>query len=304
MKLNLKKCVFGVETCQFLGHIITKQGIEANPEKVKAVIDMISPRTIWEVQSLDGKLAALGHFLAKSAEKALSLAKWAIELGEHDIIYKPSDGSRAGIILTDPNGKEITYALRFDFPTSNNEAEYEALIAGLKLALRLEESFESFSITQVSRLKNKRADALSKLASSSFAHLTKNVLVEVIPYKSIEVHATNTVEDAGKTWMTPIIEYLQDGRLPEDPNLTSKIRIMAPQYSMKQDILYKKGYSAPWLRCVGPNQAHYVLQEAHFGSFGAYAGARKITQKAIRLRYYWPTMYRDANQVVDECHNC
>ncbi|GKG26261.1 reverse transcriptase domain-containing protein, partial [Tanacetum coccineum] len=59
----------------------------------------------------------------------------------------------------------------------------------------LQEGFESFSITQVSRSKNKRADALSKLASSSFAHLTKNVLVEVIPYKSIEVHATDTVED-------------------------------------------------------------------------------------------------------------
>ncbi|GKE01242.1 reverse transcriptase domain-containing protein [Tanacetum coccineum] len=168
----------------------------------------------------------------------------------------------------------------------------------------LQENFESFSITQVSRLKNKRSDALSKLASSSFVHLTKNVLVEVIPYKSIEVHATNTVEDAGKTRMTPIIEYLQGRRLPEDPNLTSKIRIKAPQYSMKQGILYKKGYSAPWLRCVSPNQAHYVLQEAHFGSFGAHAGAKKITQKAIKLGYYWPTMYRDANQVVDECRNC
>ncbi|GKB37672.1 reverse transcriptase domain-containing protein [Tanacetum coccineum] len=49
-----------------------------------------------------------------------------------------SDGSGAGLILTNPNGKEITYALRFDFPTSNNEAEYEYLIAGLELALRLE----------------------------------------------------------------------------------------------------------------------------------------------------------------------
>ncbi|GKB70015.1 reverse transcriptase domain-containing protein [Tanacetum coccineum] len=43
MKLNPKKCVFGVETGQFLGHVITREGIEANPEKVKAIIDMVSP---------------------------------------------------------------------------------------------------------------------------------------------------------------------------------------------------------------------------------------------------------------------
>ncbi|GJR20983.1 reverse transcriptase domain-containing protein [Tanacetum coccineum] len=66
----------------------------------------------------------------------------------------------------------------------------------------------------------------------------------------------------------------------------------------------RKGYSAPWLRCVGPNQPHYVLLEAHFGSCGAHAGATTIAQKAARLGYYWPTMYLDATQVVDECHNC
>ncbi|GJT25572.1 hypothetical protein Tco_0895509 [Tanacetum coccineum] len=47
----------------------------ANPEKVKAVVDMISPRAIREVQSLNGKLAALGRFLAKSAEKVLMFFK-------------------------------------------------------------------------------------------------------------------------------------------------------------------------------------------------------------------------------------
>ncbi|GJU07443.1 reverse transcriptase domain-containing protein [Tanacetum coccineum] len=480
MKLNPKKCVFGVETGQFLGHMITRKGIEANPEKVKAIVDMVSPRTIREVQSLNGKLAALGRFLAKSAKKALAffktlkgcmnknnfqwtqeaelafqklkqhlqslpaltvptpgetlilylavshetissllmaerenvqkpiyfvskalqgpkinyppleklalalvhtarrlrryfqahticvltnqpirqvllkpenfgrLAKWAIELGEHDIRYKPrsamkGQGSGAGLILTDPDGNEITYALRFEFPASNNEAEYEALIAGLELAikmevhhlqvfsdsllvtnhvkgsyeareesmkrylakvLRLQENFESFSITQVPRSRNRRADALSKLASSSFAHLTKKVLVEVIPCRSTEAAAVNVVTESEVTWMNPIIEYLKDGRLPDDPTAARKIRIKAPQYSLKHGILYRKGYLAPWLRCIGPNQAQYVLQEVHFRSCGAHAGARAIAQKAARLGYYWPTMYQDATHIVSTCRNC
>ncbi|GKF99267.1 reverse transcriptase domain-containing protein, partial [Tanacetum coccineum] len=49
-----------------------------------------------------------------------------------------SGGSGASLILTNPDGEEITYALRFEFPASNNEAEYEALIAGLELAIKME----------------------------------------------------------------------------------------------------------------------------------------------------------------------
>ncbi|GKC26890.1 reverse transcriptase domain-containing protein [Tanacetum coccineum] len=77
----------------------------------------------------------------------------------------------------------------------------------------------------------------------------------------------------------------QDGKLLEDPNTARKIKIKAPQYFMKQGVLYMKGYSASWLRCVGPNQARYVLQEAHFGSCGAHAGARTIVQKATRQKF-------------------
>ncbi|GKB15295.1 reverse transcriptase domain-containing protein, partial [Tanacetum coccineum] len=320
--------------------------------------------------------------------------KWAIELGEHDITYKPrftikgqviadfivetprndspnehkgaatsrietqaktpiwtlyiddasiNEGSGAGLILTDPDGKEITYALRLEFSTSNNEAKYEALIAGLVLAIRIEvrhlqvfsdlllvtnhvneaykaregsmkrylakvlvlqENFESFSITHIPRSKNKHTEALSKLTSSSFAHLTKKVLVEVVPSRSTEATTINIVEESDTTWMDPIVDYLRDGKLPVDPTTARKIIIKAPQYSLSQGILYRKGYLASWLRCVGPNQEQYVLQEAHFGSCGAHSGARAIAQKAARLGYYWPTMYTDAIQVINACHNC
>ncbi|GKA45582.1 reverse transcriptase domain-containing protein [Tanacetum coccineum] len=47
------------------------------------------------------------------------------------------DGSRAGLILTNPEGMEFTYALRFRFDATNNEAEYEALIAGLRIAKQI-----------------------------------------------------------------------------------------------------------------------------------------------------------------------
>ncbi|GJW46203.1 reverse transcriptase domain-containing protein [Tanacetum coccineum] len=71
MKLNPKKCSFGMEEGKFLGYIVTSEGIRANLEKTKAVMDMPSPRTFKQMQSLSGKLATLIHFLSKSAERSL-----------------------------------------------------------------------------------------------------------------------------------------------------------------------------------------------------------------------------------------
>ncbi|GKA25796.1 reverse transcriptase domain-containing protein [Tanacetum coccineum] len=132
------------------------------------------------------------------------------------------DGSEAGLILIKPEGMEFTYALRFRFDATNNEAEYEALIAGLRIVEQmgvrtLASSFKAFSIRQVPRSENKKVDALSKIASTSFAHLSKQVLVEELKEKSIgEVEILAVVEEEGDTWMTPIFEYLTEETLPAD----------------------------------------------------------------------------------------
>ena len=308
MKLNPAKCAFGVSAGKFLGFIVNHRGIEANPDKIKAVLGMPSPLGIKEVQRLTGRIAALSRFVSRASDKCqpffqvlkkafqwdtkceeafatletyLSsppilvspvegelltlylavpdfstsevlvrdkgrvqhpvyycsralrgveetyprmeklilalvtaarqlrpylqahtievpteypmkqvlhkpevsgrLMKWAIELSEFDIRYKPktgikgqvladfvmeftpielaeptrseddlpiwklsvdgasnAQGSGAGLILTSPEGIDIEHALLFVFHASNNEAEYEAVIAGLNLAHSLE----------------------------------------------------------------------------------------------------------------------------------------------------------------------
>ena len=69
LKLNPQKCTFGAQEGKFLGHIITPQGINANPTKIEAILETKFPKTIKDIQSLGGKLVALGRFLAKSTEK-------------------------------------------------------------------------------------------------------------------------------------------------------------------------------------------------------------------------------------------
>jgi len=69
LRLNLDKCVFGVNRSRFLGFMLTQRGIEANPEKCKAIIKMRSPTNIKEVQRLIGRLTAISRFLPKLAEQ-------------------------------------------------------------------------------------------------------------------------------------------------------------------------------------------------------------------------------------------
>ncbi|XP_076881490.1 uncharacterized protein LOC143529618 [Bidens hawaiensis] len=181
----------------------------------------------------------------EECESAITLGKWTLYTDGGLSI----EGFGAGLIITDPQGTEYTYVFRLELPYTNNEAEYEALIAVLRLekVMKIQElsafvesrlvasqvnnefiarepsmlkykqkvkelmkEFKSRSLTQVSRTRNKQAVALSKLASLTFAHLTKKVLVEVLKNPSVEkLEVQDISEEAGTTWMTPIIEFLK-----------------------------------------------------------------------------------------------
>ncbi|GJU96094.1 reverse transcriptase domain-containing protein [Tanacetum coccineum] len=228
-----------------------------------------------------------------------------------------TDGSGAGLILTNPEGMEFTYALRFWFDATNNEEEYEALIAGLKIAEQmgvtnlqanvdsrlvanqvngtyvtkepdmirylekvkmLTNSFKAFSIKQVPTSENKKADALTEVLA--------------------------VVEEEGDTWMTPIFKYLTEETLPADVKKARAVRRKSWRFVVINGILYKKSFLGPWLRCVGPLQANYVLREIHEGSCSMHAGTRSVMAKALRIGYYWHTMHKDARTLIRACQDC
>ncbi|XP_027158506.1 uncharacterized protein LOC113760135 [Coffea eugenioides] len=493
MKLNPKKCVFGVTSGKFLGYLVSHRGIEANPDKVKAIQDMSPPRNLREVQRLNGRLAALNRFLSQSAEKALPffkylhhlptlasprpeeklylylsaadeavsavlirdegtqvpvyyvsralrgpetrytqveklvlglvhaarrlkpyflahpisvrtdqplrqilvrpeasgrLTKWAVELGEYDLSYEPrtaikaqaladflaeltftegrestsaiaevstshlwtlyvdgssnGDGSGAGLLLEGPQGEVCSYALRFGFSATNNEAEYEALIAGLQLARRLgaqqihvrsdsqlvvcqvlgeyeakDETmqrylskvhqliayFESFEVQRIPRSQNRRADALSRLASTSFSDLNKTVLVEVLSEPAYMEEVACPV-NTGETWMSSFILFLGQGVLPEDRAEARKIQRKVARYALRDGELYKRSYLGPWLKCVTPEAGRQILHEIHEGLCGAHVGHRMLARKALLLGYFWPSVRQDAQNLVLSCPSC
>lgn len=206
-------------------------------------------------------------------------------------------------MLTCPKGSQHEYALCFKFQTSNNEVEYEALIVGLRLAksmgirhLRvlsdskvivnqvnqkykakddrmasylqkirsLLNSSKICTVKQVPHSKNAVADALARLALSYEMDLLQTVIVEILRDPSLtkpdsmDIDLSNAVD-----WRTPIFKYLETRELHEDQVEARCLRRRAAHYLLKDKTSYKRGYSLPLLRCMGPVEARYVLNEVN-----------------------------------------
>ena len=75
MKLNPNKCAFGVGSDKFLDFFINQKEIEANPQKIIALLKIKCPTSIKEIQQLTGRIVALNQFIFESAERCLSFFK-------------------------------------------------------------------------------------------------------------------------------------------------------------------------------------------------------------------------------------
>ena len=233
--------------------------------------------------------------------------KWAIELSHFDIHFEPrqaikgqaltdfivectfgapeeenkvpewtlfvngasnSQGSGAGVVLTSPHGDVLEYSLRFSFPSSNNIAEYEALIVGMRLALQLHAErltahsdsqlvvqqflgeyearepvmvqylqrvrclarrFLAFELVQINRSANNHADALSKLASSRDSS-ARTVRVEILSRPTIEEDEVFSINENQNDWRTPIQKCLELGELPPDHTEAKKIKVWGARF--------------------------------------------------------------------------
>ncbi|XP_058076379.1 uncharacterized protein LOC131224960 [Magnolia sinica] len=154
---------------------------------------------------------------------------------------------RAVIVLIASDSTPIQYAIRLCFKASNNKAEYEALLDGLKLAASL-----WVQSLQIPRAENSWADALAKLASATEGKIPRIIPVEFIEHPSInqtEKKTVNPVDDT-PSWMDLIYDYLTSGKVPLDKLEARHLRVRAAWYVVLDGVLYKKGYSQSYLRCL------------------------------------------------------
>ncbi|XP_077248387.1 uncharacterized protein LOC143888001 [Tasmannia lanceolata] len=167
-------------------------------------------------------------------------------------------GCGAGLVLTGPDDFTADYALRFGFRASNNEIQgvYEArderMTKYLAKVHQLASKFKSFEVIRVPRTENAKADVLSKLAASGYTTLG-SIHIEFLSRSSIESKAAETMQVENEPcWMDEIISYLRDGKLPEDKKEARKVIQRAARFSLSSDILYKRSYTLPYLKCLRP----------------------------------------------------
>ena len=213
------------------------------------------------------------------------------------------------VVLQSLEGDKLKHKVHLQYQTTNNEVKYEALLKELELAkfveaksilimgdsqlvigqvngtceakeermrkylnrvVRLVKKFKEVDFVQISREKNLEADTLAKEASANEA-MDKFNEIQFMP--SIDFLEVQQIENEGN-WMTPIVTYLKDRRLPEEKDEAKKVRVKSARYVLMDKVLYKRGFSQPYLRCLAPEEANYVLREIHEGACGNHSGAK------------------------------
>ncbi|KAK1550949.1 hypothetical protein Q3G72_027475 [Acer saccharum] len=434
---------------KFLGYLVTQRGVEANPDQIRSIESIESPRCIKDMQKLTGRVAALNRFISKSSERCLpffntlrknkafewnddcerALQDLKTYLNSPSLLLKPKDnetlfvylaisdiavsavlvrkeennqhpvyyvsktlldaetrysrleklalalvvatrklkpyfqchsikvladfvadftpcenvqaeqelvalagetivgkwtlsvdgssnikGSGLGLVLKSPQGDIMEQSIHCGFRATNNEAEYEALIARLDLAKSLD--VKSIKVLSDSQLvvrqmndtsENTRADALASLGSTTTTTTTngsKSVPIVHLMSPSIQETEILAPVDDGRSWIEPIFNYLQADILPDDRAKARKIKAKAAKFCILYGKLYKKSFTGPYLRCVTPRKAYDVLKSLHYEECGNHSGARSLSNRAITVGYYWPTMRIDSQNHVKSCDKC
>ena len=157
------------------------------------------------------------------------------------------------------------------------EARGEKMILYLKKVRELLKKFIRVQVKHVPRAENSRADALAKLATASQEDLGRLIPIEHLLEPSVSVDSGEVSPMMSEpSWIDPIWDYLVDGTLPSNPKKASKLRARSARFTVHRGTLYKRGFSAPILKCVGKEEANYILREVHEGICGNHIEARTL----------------------------
>ena len=180
------------------------------------------------------------------------------------------------------------------------EAKDEQMKKYLNKVRHLIKKFSEVHFVQIPKEENMEADTLAKEASVS--ELTDE-FDEIQYMPSIDLPKVQQI-GSDENWMTPIVGYLKEGKLPQGRDEARKLRIKSTKYVLMDEVLYKKGFSQPYLRCLAPDEANYVLREIHERAYGNHSRARSLVHKVVRAGYYWPTIQANAKAYVKVCDQC
>nr|CAE05823.1 OSJNBa0028M15.15 [Oryza sativa Japonica Group] len=231
-----------------------------------------------------------------------------------------SQGAGAGFILTSPSGDQFKHAIHLNFRATNNTAEYEGLLAGIReaaalgvkrlivkgdselVANKVHKDYKCSSpelskyLAEVRKLK-KRFDAIE-------ANDEDSTVVPDIGLGATEAGCTVADIETTDDWRTPLIKFLRSDELPEDDAEAEKITRQAKIYCMIGNDLYKKAPNGVLLKCISFDDSKHLLLDINEGICGSHAAGRTLVKKAFRQGFFWPTALKDACDMVQRCEAC
>ncbi|XP_059438049.1 uncharacterized protein LOC132170910 [Corylus avellana] len=304
----------------FQAHMI-RVLIEYSLRKVLRKLDLSERLANWAIEirefdieflprnSIKGQ--ALADFLAKftnlpDAEQWLRDETWVVYV---DGSYTRRHGG-TGVKLITPEGEELRSSIRLEFRTTNNEAEYAAIIAGLGLAQEMgaefielrsdsQNSFKKFCIVKIPREENEGADHLARIASIEESVGESEEIIQTLSRPTIAEVVSVSTEEAVPDWQKEVVEHLEKGILPAGKKSAIQLRKKATRFTMVNGTLYKRGFMLTLLKCVSKEEGNYILCEIHEGICGGHLGARMFAHKGVRAGFYWPNMTRDSVEMVE-----
>ncbi|GAA0161093.1 hypothetical protein LIER_39163 [Lithospermum erythrorhizon] len=181
-------------------------------------------------------------------------------------------GSDAGILIRGPDGVTMKYALRFTFRTTNNEAEYEALIARLAIV-------KSLGISRIWVQVDSKLVIDQDSQLPIMIELPNEVYVEIREKPAHEENSCLPVLQEPEDWRTHIARYLVKGQLPEDVTEAQKIKYRSFRFHTYSGDLYKKSWDGSLLSCVSKEDILKILDEVHQGWCGSHIEGRSLAVK-------------------------
>ena len=99
--------------------------------------------------------------------------------------------------------------------------------------------------------------------------------------------------------------FLKNGILPKDKTEVEKVRRKALRFQLSKDQkLYKRSYSGPYLLCIHPEVVEILLKELHEEICGSHMGGRSLAHSALTQGYWWPSMQKSSQEYVKICDQC